>query len=92
MQPNSTKATIQATLQPASTSKYLASDKVKRIGSSRPLKIKQDNLQLNENHSNSGKPSIGPKSTGNVPMRKIGADQFYKPTNNNSSALNTSSS
>ena len=44
MQPNSTKATIQATLQPASTSKYLASDKVKRIGSSRPLKIKQDNM------------------------------------------------
>lgn len=48
--PSSTKATVQATLQPASTSKYLASDKVKRMGSARPLK--KDAAQTNQISSN----------------------------------------
>ena len=80
--PNSTKATVQATLQPASTSKYLASDKVKRMGSARPLNAKKDNSTINsnvgsnDNNNQGGHP--GPKSTGSAPMRKIAPDQFYK--------------
>ena len=67
MQPKSTKATVQASLQPASTAKYLSSDKVKRMGSARPLNAKKDSLAGNDSKSGlqQNSPAVGPQSQGN---------------------------
>lgn len=79
-------------MQTATAQKYLASDKVKRVGSQKPLNVKKESINLHSEpaaqSSNaasttpaSRQPAVGPKSTGNAPMRKIGTDHFYKPGN-----------
>lgn len=82
MQPNSTKANVQASLQPASTQKYLASDKAKRMGSARPLTQKKDSIP-GAHITPADLPvhataPAGPKPPAQGPMSKIGAENMLQ--------------
>ena len=72
---------MQASLQSTNPSKYPVSDKVKRMSSARPLTAKKDSLPSNSNTDDKSQPVVGPKFSGNAPMRKIVPEQFYKPPN-----------
>ena len=51
------------------------------MSSARPLAAKKDSLPSNSNAVDNSQPVVGPKFSGNAPMRKIVPEQFYKPPN-----------
>jgi len=64
------------------------SDKVKRMGSARPLTAKKDNQSQNNdsstsnnNNHNNNNSKVNNSGGATAPMRKIAPDQFYKPPN-----------
>ncbi len=79
---------------PASTSKYLSSDTVKRMNSAKPLNAKKEtgatvgsgepiSTKASDSMNKNIAGGAGPKLTGNAPLRKIAPDQFFKGATHN---------